>query len=115
MKFGAKRDPLLFRAKFHSKSLYSVEKKIVGMSQYAYFSFGDFLGLLGLFSFDSTDCAYASMKYVIRKPDQRHCSILGFFVVAIGILEMFMSPFGIGLKKWDYLTYQRKCPTFDTL
>jgi hypothetical protein len=43
MKFGAKRDPLLaqlgfFRAKFHSKSLYSVEKKIVGISQYAYFS-----------------------------------------------------------------------------
>jgi hypothetical protein len=27
-----------FRAKFHSKSLYSVEKKIVGISQYAYFS-----------------------------------------------------------------------------
>jgi hypothetical protein len=43
MKFGAKRDPLLaqlgfFRAKFHSKSLYSVEIKIVGISQYAYFS-----------------------------------------------------------------------------
>jgi hypothetical protein len=43
MKFGAKRDPLLvqlgfFRAKFHSKSLYSVEKKIMGISQYAYFS-----------------------------------------------------------------------------
>jgi hypothetical protein len=43
MKFGAKRDLLLaqlgfFRAKFHSKSLYSVEKKIVGISQYAYFS-----------------------------------------------------------------------------
>jgi hypothetical protein len=43
MKFGAKRDPLLaqlgiFRAKFHSKSLYSVDKKIVGISQYAYFS-----------------------------------------------------------------------------
>jgi hypothetical protein len=42
MKFGAKRDPLLaqlgfFRAKFHSKFLYSVEKKIVGISQYAYF------------------------------------------------------------------------------
>jgi hypothetical protein len=33
MKFGAKRDPLLaqlgfFRAKFHSKSLYSVEKRL---------------------------------------------------------------------------------------
>jgi hypothetical protein len=27
-----------FRAKFHSKSLYSVEKKIVGISQYAYFT-----------------------------------------------------------------------------
>jgi hypothetical protein len=27
----------MFRAKFHSKSLYSVEKKIVGISQYAYF------------------------------------------------------------------------------
>jgi hypothetical protein len=46
MKFGAKRDPLLaqlgfFRAKFHSKSLYSVEKKIVGISQYAYFRLTD--------------------------------------------------------------------------
>jgi hypothetical protein len=29
---------VFFRAKFHSKSLYSVEKKIVGISQYAYFS-----------------------------------------------------------------------------
>jgi hypothetical protein len=43
MKFGGKRVPLLaqlgfFRAKFHSKSLYSVEKKIVGIWQYAYFS-----------------------------------------------------------------------------
>jgi hypothetical protein len=43
MKFAAKRDPLLaqlgfFRGKFHSKSLYSVEKTIVGISQYAYFS-----------------------------------------------------------------------------
>jgi hypothetical protein len=28
---------VFFRAKFHSKSLYSVEKKIVGISQYAYF------------------------------------------------------------------------------
>jgi hypothetical protein len=42
MKFGAKRDPpasswVFFRAKFHSKFLYSVEKKIVGISQYAYF------------------------------------------------------------------------------
>jgi hypothetical protein len=42
MKFGAKRDPLqaqlgFFRAKFHSKYLYSVEKEIVGISQYAYF------------------------------------------------------------------------------
>jgi hypothetical protein len=27
----------MFRAKFHSKSLYSVEKKIEGISQYAYF------------------------------------------------------------------------------
>jgi hypothetical protein len=42
MKFGAKKNPNVlagtFRAKFHSKSLYSVEKKIVGISQYAYFS-----------------------------------------------------------------------------
>jgi hypothetical protein len=42
MKFGAKKNPtvlagVMFRAKFHSKSLYSVEKKIVGISQYAYF------------------------------------------------------------------------------
>jgi hypothetical protein len=43
MKFGAKKNPTVlaggvtFRAKFHSKSLYSVEKKIVGISQYAYF------------------------------------------------------------------------------
>jgi hypothetical protein len=29
---------VFFRAKFHSKSLYSVEKKIVGISQYAYFN-----------------------------------------------------------------------------
>jgi hypothetical protein len=29
-------------AKFHSKSLYSVEKKIVGISQYAYFSCIDY-------------------------------------------------------------------------
>jgi hypothetical protein len=28
---------VFFRAKFHSKFLYSVEKKIVGISQYAYF------------------------------------------------------------------------------
>jgi hypothetical protein len=28
-----------FRGKFHSKSLYSVEKTIVGISQYAYFSY----------------------------------------------------------------------------
>jgi hypothetical protein len=43
MSFGAKRDPLhswvFFRARIHSKSLYSVEKKIVGISQYAYFFF----------------------------------------------------------------------------
>jgi hypothetical protein len=43
MKFGAKKNPTVltgvtFRAKFHSKSLYSVEKKIVGISQYAYFN-----------------------------------------------------------------------------
>jgi hypothetical protein len=43
MKFGAKKTPTVlagvtFRAKFHSKSLYSVEKKIVVISQYAYFS-----------------------------------------------------------------------------
>jgi hypothetical protein len=43
MKFGAKKTQLCsqgvtFRAKFHSKSLYGVEKKIVGISQYAYFS-----------------------------------------------------------------------------
>jgi hypothetical protein len=43
MKFGAKKNPTVlagvtFRAKFHSKSLYSVEKKIVVISQYAYFS-----------------------------------------------------------------------------
>jgi hypothetical protein len=43
MKFGAKKNSTVlaggvtFRAKFHSKSLYSVEKKIVGISQYAYF------------------------------------------------------------------------------
>jgi hypothetical protein len=42
MKFGAKKNPAVlagvtFRAKFHSKSLYSVEKKNVGISQYAYF------------------------------------------------------------------------------
>jgi hypothetical protein len=48
MKVGAKRDPLLvqlgfFRAKFHSKFLYSVEKKIVGISQYAYFRISHFL------------------------------------------------------------------------
>jgi hypothetical protein len=47
MKFGAKRDPLLaqlgfFCAKFHSKPLYSVEKKIVGISQYAYIRHCDF-------------------------------------------------------------------------
>jgi hypothetical protein len=43
MKFGAKKNPTVlagvtFRAKFHSKFLYSVENKIVGISQYAYFS-----------------------------------------------------------------------------
>jgi hypothetical protein len=44
MKFGAKKPPTVlaggvtFRAKFHSKSLYSVEKKIMGISQYAYFN-----------------------------------------------------------------------------
>jgi hypothetical protein len=32
-----------FRAKFHSKSLYSVEKKIVGILQYAYFRLRPFL------------------------------------------------------------------------
>jgi hypothetical protein len=54
MKFGAKRDPLraqlgFFRAKFHSKSLYSVEKTIVGISQYAYFSCAmDFPALFSL-------------------------------------------------------------------
>jgi hypothetical protein len=32
---------VFFRAKFHSKSVYSVEKKIVGISQYAYFSVAD--------------------------------------------------------------------------
>jgi hypothetical protein len=43
MKFGAKKNPTVLagvtlRAKFHSKIPYSVEKYIVGISQYAYFS-----------------------------------------------------------------------------
>jgi hypothetical protein len=41
--FGAKKNPTVlagffFRAKFHSNSLYGVKKKVVGISQYAYFS-----------------------------------------------------------------------------
>jgi hypothetical protein len=38
-----------FRAKFHSNSLYVVEKKIVGISQYPYFS-----GLLSNWTKDGT-------------------------------------------------------------
>jgi hypothetical protein len=43
MKFATKKNPTVlagffFRAKFHSNSLYVVEKKIVGISQYPYFS-----------------------------------------------------------------------------
>jgi hypothetical protein len=46
MKFAAKKNPTVlagffFRAKFHSNSLYVVEKKIVGISQYPYFSSSD--------------------------------------------------------------------------
>jgi hypothetical protein len=43
--FAAKKNPTVlagcfFRAKFHSNSLYVVEKKIVGISQYPYFRRG---------------------------------------------------------------------------
>jgi hypothetical protein len=46
MNFAAKKNPTVlsgffFRAKFHSNSLYVVEKKIVGISQYPYFSCGN--------------------------------------------------------------------------
>jgi hypothetical protein len=43
MKFAAKKNPTVlagffFHAKFHTNSLYVVEKKIVGISQYPYFT-----------------------------------------------------------------------------
>jgi hypothetical protein len=51
MKFGAKKNPTVLagvtlRAKFHSKIPYSVEKYIVGISQYAYFRLNLFMDQL---------------------------------------------------------------------
>jgi hypothetical protein len=59
-----------FRGKFHSKFLYSVEKTIVGISQYAYFSSGlrghrrTYLTILEL----ADRALFKMARYVIFRP-----------------------------------------------